>query len=171
MPPVRTVVSPSPEAPEPVYLGLDPGASGGIASLYRGGLTAIAASALTLRDLWEWLRPVTPGFATYAVLEKVGGFVKGNATPGSAMFNFGANYGALEMALVAAGIPYEVVTPAVWQKGLGVPGRKKNESKTAWKNRLKARAQALFPGAKVTLATADALLIAEYCRRKREGTL
>ncbi len=29
----------------------------------------------------------------------------------------------------------------------------------------------LFPKVEVTLATADALLIAEYCRRKQTGTL
>jgi hypothetical protein len=87
------------------------------------------------------------------------------------MFNFGANYGALRMALTAAGIPFEEVVPGVWQRGLNIPPRKKTEGKTAWKNRLKAKAQQLFPSVKITLATADALLIAEFCRRKHEGLL
>ena len=47
----------------------------------------------------------------------------------------------------------------------------KTESKTEWKNRLKGMAQQLYPDLKVTLATADALLIATYCKRKHEGTL
>lgn len=38
--------------------------------------------------------------------------------------------------------------------------------KTEWKNILKKKAQQLFPYAKVTLATSDALLICEYGRIK-----
>ena len=43
---------------------------------------------------------------------------------------------------------------------------KSSGSKTEWKNKLKAKAQQLFPvwSKRITLATADALLIAEYGR-------
>ena len=62
------------------------------------------------------------------------------------------------MALCAATIPYEEVTPQKWQKALGCrTGGDKNVSK--------ARAQALFPLQNITHAIADALLLAEYCRR------
>ena len=44
-------------------------------------------------------------------------------------------------------------------------GRSTGYSKTEWKNKLKAKAQQLFPGEKVTLATCDSLLIAEYGRK------
>lgn len=128
----------------------------------------------SVRDRWDWFANMAElmpcNTRPFAVLEQVGGYV-GQGQPGSAMFSFGAAYGHMEMALAAAGIPYETVQPARWQKGLKIPGRKKDEGKTAWKNRLKARAQMLFPRVKVTLAVADALLIAEYCRRAREGTL
>lgn len=106
----------------------------------------------------------------FAVIERVSGYV-GEAQPGSAAFKFGQSYGGLRMALVAAGIPFEEVTPQVWQRKMGVTPRRKDESKTAWKNRLKAKAQQLYPGVKVTLATADALLLVEYCRRRQEGRL
>lgn len=106
----------------------------------------------------------------FAVIERVSGYV-GEAQPGSAAFKFGQSYGGLRMALVAAGIPFEEVTPQVWQRKMGVTPRRKDESKTAWKNRLKAKAQQLYPGVKVTLATADALLLAEFCRRRQEGRL
>ena len=75
------------------------------------------------------------------------------------------------MALIAAGIPFEEVIPRTWQKGVGITPRGKGETKTRFKNRLKAKASQLFPKVNVTLATADALLIAEFCRRKRTGTL
>ncbi len=41
-----------------------------------------------------------------------------------------------------------------------------NRLKTAWKNRLKERAQRFFPTLKVTLATSDCLLILEYARKE-----
>jgi len=127
-----------------------------------------------MRDIWAWISVTPDSGPVCAVLEKVGGFIGDNyGIPGmgSAMFNFGTSFGALEMALTAARIPFEIITPAKWQSGVGVVGRKKSESKTVWKNRLKAHAERLFPGIKVTLAIADSLLIATYCKRKHEGTL
>lgn len=157
-----------------IFIGVDPGASGGMASISDTvGATAMPG---TDADIWAWFSnadfaPYNTGRpAAFAVIEKVQGYA-GSPTVGSAMFKFGASYGGLRMALTAAGIPFEEATPQVWQRGLKIPQRTKAESKTAWKNRLKAAAQRLFPGIKVTLATADALLIAEYCRRKRGGTL
>lgn len=151
----------------PVYLGIDPGASGGLAFV-SGSLVQAVAAPDTLRDLWEWVSNRWESTA-FAVIEKVGGYVAGNPSPGSAMFNFGKSYGLLLMALTAAEIPFEEVTPQRWQKGLGIPPRGKDEEKREFKNRLKERAQQLFPKEKITLSTCDALLIAEYCRRVREG--
>ena len=87
------------------------------------------------------------------------------------MFKFGMSYGGLRMALTAAQIPFESATPQNWQKSLGIGKKGKTETRTSFKNRLKAKAQQLFPNLKVTLATSDALLLAEYCRRKRTGSL
>ena len=158
------------------YVGIDPGSSGGLATITRRGdewVTEAIAIPGTVADLWAWFAlPDVHYGPMFAVIEKVGGYVRGGGgNVGSAMFKFGCGYGMLLMALAAAGVPYEEVVPGMWQKGLGVSPRKPTESKTQWKNRLKAKAQALFPGVTVTLAVADALLIAEYCRRKREGTL
>jgi hypothetical protein len=63
------------------------------------------------------------------------------------------------MALTAAGIPFERVRPQVWQKAMScMTGGDKNVSKR--------KAQELFPAIKCTHATSDALLIAEFGRRK-----
>ncbi len=183
-----------------LYIGIDPGASGGIASIYElgGGSVGIAVvMPKTEKDLWNLM---SNGLdqedceSCFAVIEQVGGFI-GGPSPGSAMFKFGMSYGGLRMALTAAGIPFEAVPPQKWQKALGIPPKKKatgtekvqltkgkhkgewrvkktgGESGTEFKNRLKAHAQQLFPNIEVTLSTADALLIAEYCKRKRQGTL
>jgi Holliday junction resolvasome RuvABC endonuclease subunit len=74
-------------------------------------------------------------------------------------FTFGNGFGHLEMALTAAGIPFERVRPQVWQKALGC--MTKGE-----KNVSKRKAQELFPSMKVTHAIADALLLAYYGSRK-----
>lgn len=152
-----------------IYIGIDPGASGGIAFIETmDQVVGATKTPATERDVWQWIASLSGscrrGNGGRAIIEKVGGYV-GEAQPGSAAFKFGASYGGLRMALIAAGIPFDEVTPQTWQREFALK-RAKDETKTAWKNRLKAKAQQLFPQETVTLATADALLIAEYCRRK-----
>lgn len=144
------------------YIGIDPGVHGGIAVLSAdGSVVEVAKMPTTPMDLLDFLSKYKED--SFCVLERVGG-MPGNG--GSAMFNFGKGYGHLQMALLALGIPTNDVTPNKWEKSfqLGSSGK---YGKTEWKNRLKAKAQQLFPslGRKITLATCDALLIAEYGRR------
>lgn len=166
-PPLRVSL----EKPDPVWIGIDPGASGGLAYIWGHRVEARHMSTTEL-DIWEWFVKLPKPFwaeqqcfgQVFAVVEKVQGFI-GIAQPGSAAFKFGFNAGFLRGCLVASGIPFEEVPPQRWQKALGVTPRKKSESKTQWKNRLKQHAERLFPNIKITLATADALLMAEYARR------
>ena len=76
-------------------------------------------------------------------------------------FTFGNGYGHLEMALTAAGIPFERVRPQVWQKEMGCLTK-------GDKNVSKRKAQELFPGTKVTHAIADSMLIAAYGERTKQ---
>lgn len=154
------------------YIGIDPGANGGLVCLFDDK-TFIQMMPETERDIWDWFNQ-WKGVPVFGIIEKVGGFMGGtgrNVASGHTMFNFGLSYGVLRMAFIAAEIPFEEVPPRTWQKGLKIPPMSRTESKTEFKNRLKGLAQQLFPLEKVTLATSDALLIAEYCRRKREGCL
>jgi hypothetical protein len=143
-----------------IVLGIDPGASGGLAIVQGGhGIYSVSDAVkmpATDADLWRFVNDCAD--ADLCILEKV------HAMPGqgvSSTFKFGASWGTLRMAVIAAGIPLEEVTPRKWQPAIGVPS-KKGETKTQHKNRLKARAQELFPGLKITHATADALLLAVY---------
>jgi hypothetical protein len=125
----------------------------------------------TMVEIWAWVAEFA-GPETRAVVEQVQGYTGLSPTTGSGMFRFGESSGCLKMALTAAGIKHEVCQPQRWQRELGVQPRKKDESKTAWKNRLKAKAVSYYPHLKgITLKTCDALLMAEYCRRKHEGLL
>jgi len=81
------------------------------------------------------------------------------------MFTFGQNYGFVRGVLVALEIPFEEVLPQKWQATFSLKRTDKSESDTAKKNRHKAKAQNLFPGARCTHSVSDAILIAEYGRR------
>lgn len=142
------------------HIGIDPGANGGIAVLDDSG------TVISLRKMPETPQDLLNHLMQFAgdsrcTLEKVGG-MPGNG--GSAMFNFGKGYGHLEMALMALKIPTETVTPQKWEKTYQL-GSSRGVPKTEWKNKLKAKAQQMFPSQKITLAVCDALLIAEYGRR------
>lgn len=163
------LVSSSLATPQPIYIGVDPGMSGGLAIITPDESMGMEMPE-SERDIWDWfhLWEDRRFYAAFAVIEIV------HAMPGngvSGMFKFGMSYGGLRMALTAAAIPFDGVRPQEWQKALGIKGRDKKdgESQPDFKKRLRARAQQLFPSLEVTLATADALLLAEYCRRTQIG--
>lgn len=151
-----------------LYIGIDPGRSGGIASISSNGVINLISMPDEF-DALAILKSMSTGKCT-AAIEKVQGYA-GSPTVGSQMFNFGWNYGSLRMASHAAGIPFEDVMPSVWMRSSGIPPRGKTETKTQFKNRIKAKAQQLYPNEKITLKTCDALLLATYCMRKYKGTL
>lgn len=148
-------------------MGIDPGQSGGIAVLRSNGSVAqLIPMPATERDICEAITVWTDD-SVEAFIEKVHSMPQQGV---SSTFKFGVGYGGLRMALIAVGIPFDEVTPQTWQKALGVVKRNaKTESKNDHKKKLLQKAQQLFPGTKITLKTADALLIAEYCRRTCMG--
>lgn len=155
------------------YLGVDPGASGGVA-LIGHSKTITKKMPDTPKDVWDlfdslalWARG---NYGVFAVVEQVGGYVGGAGNTGSAMFKFGQNYGTVLTAMIGNGIQFEMATPRKWQGAFSLK-KGAGEKKGPWKARLKAKAQQLFPDVDVILQTADALLLAEYIRRKRTGTL
>src|SRR5690242_9442364 len=102
-------------------LGCDPGSKGGIAYLIAGSAKPVAyAMPETQGDILNSLRELANGSDSerVAFLEQVGGYIQGNAAPGSAMFNFGENYGFLQGVLMALGFRLELVRPLHWQKSL-----------------------------------------------------
>ena len=148
---------------EIIYIGIDPGLSGGIAILNQdGSVKEVVAMPDTPRDIYEFLLSYKED--SRCVVEDVGHGMPGQSSKATA--TFARHNGHLEMALLALGIPTEKVTPQKWIKVYQLK-KKKEQDKNEWKNVLKAKAQSLFPqlGKKVTLKTCDALLIAEYARR------
>ncbi len=157
-----------------IFIGIDPGASGGIVVLTDDSDHVFFKSMPKTEELiWDWASKVCLDAQdgvhdAVAAIEQVQGFI-GEGHPGSGMFKFGMNYGMVRMAMTAAGIPYQLVTPQTWQKGLGIKGRSKGESNMAWKRRLMAEASRRMPRLKLTLATADAVLITLFLRETYDG--
>lgn len=140
------------------FIGIDPGKSGGIAIIEDDGAFAIKTPE-TDKDLFEYLRDNSHN--AFCLIEQV------HAMPGqgvTSMFNFGMSYGALRMALIAAQIPFQTVTPQRWQKTLQCLTK-------GDKNVSKRRAQEIFPELKITHAVADALLIAYYNKHHHHATV
>lgn len=181
-----------------IYIGIDPGKSGGLVAIrpHNGSISADPMPK-TLRDVWDWFQNFKVGcFCSIAILEKVRSSPQMGVT---SSFTFGRGFGNLEALLVAAGISFQEVLPRTWQKELGIPGRKKKivtkvvkvkggkrekkrvsvyvESQPQFKQRLRDVAQRMFPNLPLwmeprskgkQLAIADALLIAEFCRRRNK---
>lgn len=156
-----------------VYIGADPGKGGAIAWLGNGDsendqIIEVINMPETDRELWQLVYDLDKyatryKYALHAIIERVSaGGVRtgeGKARMGAtSAFTFGQQVGRLHMAFTAAGIPYDIATPQRWQAALGCLTK-------GDKHVSKRRAEQLFPGVKVTLKNADALLIAEYCRR------
>lgn len=178
-----------------VRIVIDPGSDGGIVVGENSSVVAhpMPDTDKDVIDLLRETidRANFEGKEVVVTIEKVSGFAGGDGQPGSAMFNFGFGSGVIYGALYMANVRIEEITPQKWQKGLSLgtkeharytgnmadlsPAQQKElkkklaaqnaKYKTEWKNKLKAEAQRLFPNQKVTLKTADALLIYEYARR------
>jgi len=156
-----------------VLMAVDPGKAGGLAWRDQDGRTVADAMPETPGAVLEYVREIIRAADgaenVSALVEKVGGYAGGTGQPGSAMFRFGEGYGFLLGVLMACGVRVELVTPQTWQKAVGLGHRGRDQSKADWKRKLRAQAERLFPGVKVTLANADALLLLEYGRRRNMG--
>jgi crossover junction endodeoxyribonuclease RuvC len=145
-----------------IYIGIDPGASGGIACIWESGAADAWKMPETERDVSQLLCQFSFGKHlelndVFAVIEQVGP-MPGNGVTG--MFKFGMNYGFLRGLLTAFEIPFDEARPQKWQKAMGCMSK-------GDKNITKQKAQQLHPELKITHATADAILIAEFARRLR----
>ena len=156
-----------------IFMGIDPGASGGWAIVAEDGYLVRHDR---LRDgdgkqqkekLTAWDRFVanlsSPAQFDLILLEKVWATPQMGVT---SAFSFGMNFGRICGTLDALKRPYREITSMAWQRQMGLimSGRQigQNDDKKA---RNKAAAQAMHPGETITHATADAILIAECARR------
>jgi len=138
-----------------LYYGIDPGVSGAIAVINDDGmLVDVVRNTETERDVWLWLSEYAKLGEGVAVIEHVHSMPRQGV---ASSFKFGRSYGFLRGLLIASRISFTEVTPVKWQNAMRCRSK-------GVKNVTKARAQQLFPEEKITHATADAILLAEYRR-------
>ena len=138
-----------------IRIAIDPGVGGAMAVQYPDGkivATAFDCEA-TMRDELETVLAYDDTCEVHAVLERV------RSMPGQgvkSMFTFGQNYGYWRGVLQGLRIPFHEVLPREWQRGLLISGKLKGAER---KKALQQIAKERFPHLKVTLKTADALLM------------
>lgn len=143
------------------YIGIDPGKSGALALLTEDGQCTVVPFQ---ESAYTAILKAASGPSSVCCLEKVG------AMPGQgvvSMFNFGHNLGYIEGLLQAFDIPYQLVPPQTWKKEFCVTSDKNTSIEVCRK---------LFPhvcllptarSRKPSDGMAEAMLLAEYARRRR----
>lgn len=150
-----------------IYVGVDPGKNGGYAVIATGEDKAEKAVYVYPWDdaffACEMCSLAAMKVGVIACVEKVG------AMPGqgvTSMFSFGKSAGYIEGVLTALGIPYQLVMPRRWKGEFGLNGKKENSIEVC---------KRLFPDVELRASNrcrkdsdgmAEALLMAEFARRK-----
>jgi hypothetical protein len=157
-------------------LGIDPGMNGGLALLFPDGELVYDRMPETQQDIMLWMHERCEEMDVVAVIEWINPAIF-KISKRSMSLLYGS-YRELKMALTASEIPFSEEMAATWQRAVGVKPRKKGEPQGKWKNRLRSRAQQLFPrlplwkepkSKGIQLAVADSILIAYYCQLREKG--
>lgn len=151
-----------------IFIGIDPGKLGGYASIRvyndRTDIQAFSWDDDGFVEEMKKLRDLSDGDEKIvACLEKVGPMPKQGVV---SMFNFGKASGFIEGVLWAYDIGYQLIPPKKWKSEFGLDASKQKSIEVC---------QRLFP--KISLkrterckvlsdGIAEALLMAEYARRK-----
>lgn len=128
-----------------IYIGIDPGQTGGICSVRDGNITMVEYMPTMARlhgkghqvdgyELSSMLMEMRDGQPCQVVVEAV------NSSPGMGVrsaFNFGEGNGIILGCLATLGMQYRLVTPSRWKRIAGLTGRGKDASR--------AMAKQLFP--------------------------
>ena len=143
------------------YIGIDPGKSGALAIIRQDG--QVETYAFDPFVYATTLRRLSACHDAVCCLEKVG------AMPGQgvvSMFNFGHNFGFIEGLLQAYAIPYQLVPPQTWKKEFSLNSDKAKSIEVCQKLFPNANLMATNRSRKPNDGIAEAVLMAEYARRK-----
>ena len=148
-----------------VYIGIDPGKSGGICVIENDFVKAYPCpdNMQDMAILFAMAISTNKTKEVVAYIEKV--WARPNDAKGS-IWKFAENYGAWKGIAAAYEVDLIAVAPQVWIKYYNTP----KLDKTRRKRYLRDKAKVLHPSLKkVTLKTADAILIATYAKEKDNG--
>lgn len=147
-----------------VSIGIDPGKTGAIAVMDDDGILCLEQFNVDKYvDVLFYVVQSTSAKDIKVCLEKVG------AMPGQgvvSMFNFGHNLGVIEGILSALRIPYQLVPPQTWKKEFSLTGDKAKSIEVCKKLFPWVDLRATDRSRKPSDGLAEALLMAEYARRR-----
>ena len=153
-------------------IGVDPGAAGGLSVFIPGQNVKAVKMPKDVTELRDFFAYYAENYRPIVFLEKLSVRPDDVATEGGKA-NMGklyriqklmANYEHLKAIIETTGLPYIMVHPMTWQTKLKLRERGKHEEKADRKRRYQEHAGQLYPGIKVTLWNADALLIMHFGR-------
>lgn len=154
-------------------IGIDPGSNGGIAVFIPNNPVKTVKMPREITDLADFLSYYKEISNPIIFLEKlsvrpddvgVGPDGKPNMGKIYRIQKLMANYEHLKALIEMAGIPYVMVHPRKWMCYLNLVQKGVKEEKAERKRRYASKAGELYPGVKVTLWNADALLIMHFAR-------
>lgn len=148
-----------------IYLGIDPGAKGGISAINENG-QVVFCEIMSRESLIEICKQVLElsDNKVIACVEQV------HAMPGqgvTSMFNFGKSAGFIEGVLETLGIGYQLVPPQKWKKEFSLSKTDKTASINVCKSLYPE--QSLLPTERCKKASdgmAESLLMATYAKRR-----
>lgn len=147
-----------------VSIGIDPGKTGAIAVMDDDEILCLEQFNVDKYvDVLSYVVQSTSAKDIKVCLEKVG------AMPGQgvvSMFNFGHNLGVIEGILSALRIPYQLVPPQTWKKEFSLTGDKAKSIEVCKKLFPWVDLRATERSRKSSDGLAEALLMAEYARRR-----
>lgn len=144
-------------------IGIDPGKSGGLCVYNGKDIVKAIPCPSSILDMADSVRVTLNNFEIEGIssksipvlIEHVHAFPTDSR---SSSFKFGTNYGMWLGIFASFGLHVETVVPVVWMRKYGELPKAKAERKRY----LKVLALSFFPDNKITLKTADAILIAKY---------
>lgn len=171
-----------------IFIGIDPGLQGGIATIREDGVVARPMFTVTIEKagkkrkaydhaaLSDYLWKASPR-DFYAIIEEQHPMVrfrggKKQKQGVTSTFSIGYGFGALRQCLFDFNIPHDVVRAKEWQKTYGIHGKKGDTKEQALEV-----CKELFPDVNLLATTrskkphsglVDAILIAEWGKRRYE---
>lgn len=160
-----------------LYMGVDPGVTGSL---------AIIDNFRNIHRLMDWdndeffmvgliqktIYDLKKQHGEFIIIRAAIEFASSRPQQSSvSVFKFGTNYGIWRGMLAGLGIPFTLVRPQAWQKG--ITGMKSGQENTgqrkkviaAWANRLYPTADLYGPRGGVKAGRGDAVMIAEWLRK------
>lgn len=153
-------------------IGIDPGANGGLAVYLPGQNARVAKMPKDIAELRDFFAYYADNYKPIVFLEKLSVrpddvVVEGDRAAMGKLYRIQklmANFEHLKALIETAGIPYVMVHPLSWQTKLKLRVRGEQVEKAERKKRYQERAAYLYPEIKVTLWSADALLLMHFGR-------